>query len=161
MPRYFWQYRVISLHCYLCQTCNPIYLKRPEEIFSDFFSLDFFRQPLRVNFQSPACIYLLKVNNRNTRTRCEICSKLTKTPERCQAVFIVKFEHISRLVLLFLLLTLNMQLPARFSVKLNNFASCPILIMRKYYPLCMPRKLTFYDVHFMRNFQLGKPKCKH
>ena len=30
-----------------------------------------------------AGIYLLKVNNRNTRTRCEICSKLTiKTPER-------------------------------------------------------------------------------
>ena len=27
--------------------------------------------------------YMLKVNNRNTRTRCEICSKLTiKTPER-------------------------------------------------------------------------------
>ena len=25
----------------------------------------------------PACIYLLKVNIRNTRTRCEICSKLT------------------------------------------------------------------------------------
>ena len=33
--------------------------------------------------QSPVGIYLLKVNNRNTRTRCEICSKLTtKTPER-------------------------------------------------------------------------------
>ena len=31
----------------------------------------------------PAGIYLLKVNNRNTRTRCVICSKLTiKTPER-------------------------------------------------------------------------------
>ena len=30
----------------------------------------------------PAGLYLLKVNNRNTRTRCEICSKLTiKTPE--------------------------------------------------------------------------------
>ena len=28
-------------------------------------------------------IYLFKVNNRNTRTRCEICSKLRiKTPER-------------------------------------------------------------------------------
>ena len=26
---------------------------------------------------SPAGIYLLKVNNRNTRTRCEICSNLT------------------------------------------------------------------------------------
>ena len=35
----------------------------------------------------PAGIYLLKVNNRKTRTRCEICSKLTiKTPEQCQAV---------------------------------------------------------------------------
>ena len=31
----------------------------------------------------PARIYLLKVNNRNTRTRCEIRSKLAiKTPER-------------------------------------------------------------------------------
>ena len=33
----------------------------------------------------PAGIYLLKVNNRDTRPRCEICSKLTrKTPERRQ-----------------------------------------------------------------------------
>ena len=31
-----------------------------------------------------ADIYILKVNKRNTRTRCEIGSKLTiKTPERC------------------------------------------------------------------------------
>ena len=63
----------------------------------------------------PAHIYLPKVNNRNTRTRCEICSKFTmKTPEihhwRRSGVFIVKFEHISlsHLVLVFLLLTLNM-----------------------------------------------------
>ena len=36
----------------------------------------------------PAGIYLLKVNNRNTRTKCEICSKLTiKTPERRLASF--------------------------------------------------------------------------
>ena len=60
----------------------------------------------------PAGIYLLKVNNRNTRTRCEICSKLTiNTPERRHwrrsGVFIVNFEHISHLVLVFLLLTLN------------------------------------------------------
>ena len=52
---------------------------------------------------NPAGIYLVKVNNRNTRARCEICSKLTiKTPERCQwrrsGVFIVNFEHISHLV---------------------------------------------------------------
>ena len=61
---------------------------------------------------NPAGIYLFKVNNRNTRTRCEICSKLTiNTPERRQwrrsGVFIVNFEHISHLVLVFLLLTLN------------------------------------------------------
>ena len=60
----------------------------------------------------PAGIYLLKVNNRNTRTRCEICSKLTiNTPERRHwrrsGVFIVNFEHISHLALVFLLLTLN------------------------------------------------------
>ena len=33
----------------------------------------------------PASIHLLKINNRNTRKRCEICSKLTiKTAEQCQ-----------------------------------------------------------------------------
>ena len=61
----------------------------------------------------PAGICLLKGNNRNTRTRCEICSKLTiKTPERRHwrrsGVFIVDFEHISHLVLVFLRLSLNM-----------------------------------------------------
>ena len=30
----------------------------------------------------PANIYLFKGNNKNTRKSCEICSKLTKTPER-------------------------------------------------------------------------------
>ena len=54
-----------------------------------------------------AGIYLLKVSNRNTRTRCEICSKLTiKTPERRQwrrsGVVIVNFEHIPRFALVFL-----------------------------------------------------------
>ena len=48
---------------------------------------------------SPAGIYLFKVNNGNTRTMFEICSKLTiKTPERRQlrrsGVFIVNFEQI-------------------------------------------------------------------
>ena len=34
-------------------------------------------------FSNPASIYLFKVSNRNTRTRCEMYSKLTiKTPER-------------------------------------------------------------------------------
>ena len=56
---------------------------------------------------NPASNYMFKVNNRNTRTNCDICSKLTiKTPERCHwrrsGVFIVNFEHISFLVLVFL-----------------------------------------------------------
>ena len=60
----------------------------------------------------PACNYMLKVNNRNTRTRCGICSRLTiKTPKqhpwRRSGLFIVNFKHISHLVLVFLLLTLS------------------------------------------------------
>ena len=60
----------------------------------------------------PANIYLLKFNNRNTRKRCEICSKLTiKTPEwrqrRRSGILISNFEPISHLFLVFLLLTLN------------------------------------------------------
>ena len=68
-----------------------------------------------------AGIYLLKVNNKNTRTRCEICSKLAiKIPERRywrrSGIFIVNFEHSSHLVPVFLLLTLNMKLPAQMSL---------------------------------------------
>ena len=57
-------------------------------------------------FQFTAGIYLLKVNNKNTRTRCEIRSKLTILILLVN--FIVNFEHISHLVLVFLLLTLKM-----------------------------------------------------
>ena len=50
---------------------------------------------------------MFKVNNKNTRTRCEICSKLTiKTPERQHlrrsGVFIVNFEDVFYLVLVFI-----------------------------------------------------------
>ena len=41
---------------------------------------------------SPAGIYLFKLNYRNTRTRCEICSNLTKTPEQRQCLY-VKWNH--------------------------------------------------------------------
>ena len=65
----------------------------------------------------PAGNYMFKVNSRNTRTWCEICSKLKiKIPEqrlsRRYVAFIVNFEHILHLVLVYLLLTLNMKLPA-------------------------------------------------
>ena len=48
---------------------------------------------------------MLKVNNKNTWTKCEICSKLTiKT--------LVNFEHFSNLVQVFQLLTLSKFMPA-------------------------------------------------
>ena len=66
---------------------------------------------LGLSSYNPVGNYMFKVNNRNTRARCEICSKLTiKTPERrywCSGVFIVNFEHILHVVLVFLLLTLS------------------------------------------------------
>ena len=44
----------------------------------------------------PACNYMFKVNNRNTRTRCEICSELTiKTPTAFYSVSIVNFEQVN------------------------------------------------------------------
>ena len=60
---------------------------------------------------SQAGNYLFKVNDGNSRVRCKLCSKLTKTQERRQwrasGVFIVNFEHISHLILVFLLLILS------------------------------------------------------
>ena len=57
----------------------------------------------------PANIYLFKINNGNTRKSCELYLKLTiETIEQPQwrhfDVFIVNFEHISLLFLVFLLL---------------------------------------------------------
>ena len=47
------------------------------------------------NVTNPAGNCMFKVNNRNTRKRCEICSNLTlKTPERFGS-FIVNFEQVN------------------------------------------------------------------
>ena len=74
---------------------------------TDFF---FFFDENTFRYAFPAGNYMFKVTS---RTRCKICSKLTiKTPERwrqrCRfGFFIVNFEHILHLVLVFLLLTLS------------------------------------------------------
>ena len=45
---------------------------------------------------NPANIYLLKVSSRNSRKRCELCSKLTiKTPEPRQLRSIDDFEQVN------------------------------------------------------------------
>ena len=75
---------------------------------------------------TPAGNYMFKVNNENTRTRREICSKLTiKTLERrhwrLSGVSIVNFEHIPYLFLVFLLLTLSRWLPTRSLYDTKNY----------------------------------------
>ena len=84
------------------------------------------KDPLIDLTTQPSGIYMFKARSNNTRTRCEICSELTtKTPERrhwrLSGVFILNFEHISHLVLEFLLLTLNRQMPIKNFYVLANF----------------------------------------
>ena len=58
---------------------------------------------------------MLKVNNKDTNN-----------------IFIVNFEHISHLVLVFLLLTLNMELPAGNNMKLNEDKSYLFIVGHKH-----------------------------
>ena len=58
-------------------------------------------------------LFPVGICNKDTRTMCEICSKLIiKTPERRQlhrsGVFSVNIKHILHLALMILVLTLNM-----------------------------------------------------
>ena len=62
----------------------------------------------------PSRIYLVKINSRNTRAGCEICSELKIKTLASFWFLIVNFEHISHLVLVFLLGTFNMQFPAGY-----------------------------------------------
>ena len=72
---------------------------------------------------TPAGISLLKVNNRNTRTRCKICLKVTmKTPER--RLSIANFEHViagwDRRFLVILKNFLNNFYSKRMEISLSN-----------------------------------------
>ena len=96
--------QVFELECLACGSL----------VETPLLEIQLLKMPLPLNFGSiyPAGICLFKVNKRNTRTKDEICSKLTiKTPERPQCrrsgVFIVSFKHISHFIIVFLLLTLN------------------------------------------------------
>ena len=78
--------------------------------------------------------YMLKVNDRNIEKMCKICSKLTlKTTERrqwlCSRFFIVNFEHISHLFLVFLFLTSNKFTFAEIAITMMNILMFEILEM--------------------------------
>ena len=91
------QYKVcyVSLRTY--DTCKTV----PSLDYLDYLDFVFVmklsacnRGVVRIPAGIPANIYLFKVTNRNTRKRCEICSKLTiKKPER--RVSIVDFEQVN------------------------------------------------------------------
>ena len=103
---------------YKTENVNCGHLKHPNRKISNHYTFTFIKALYVYWFVLflqlvPASQYLFKVNNRNTRIRCDICSKLTlKTHElrnwRCSNVVIVNFEHMSHLVLVFLFLTLSM-----------------------------------------------------
>ena len=103
--------------CVIVKKCKNRLTKRGDfpEILKEANIASIFRrwEFLLSNYSSaPAGNYMFKVNNRNTRKRREICSKLAiKTSERWNwrrsGVIIFNFEHILHLVLLFLLLTLS------------------------------------------------------
>ena len=87
-------------------------IKRAKKFYSNENLLKTEIEHLRKVTQDTAGNYMFKVNSRNTKTRCEICSKLIiKIQERrhCRrsGIFIINFEHISHFVLVLLLLFLS------------------------------------------------------
>ena len=52
--------------------CDAISYERPPRVIVFFYFCQ-----IVAHFLFPVGIYMLKVNNRNTRTKCEICSELT------------------------------------------------------------------------------------
>ena len=84
--------------------------------------------------------YLFKVNNANTWKMIGIYSKLTiKTPEQWHehrsVVFIPNFEQIPQIVLVLLLLTLNMYMPAELAEVNISLAKYSTLLLSFSRPL--------------------------
>ena len=117
-------------------------LERLDNLTQLFFT-PFCSSPISSWRSFPAGICLLKVNNRNNRTRCKICSELlVKTPERRQNNIrvrirgyvlvsqkfwrrsddlIANFKHILHLVSVFLLLTLSRYIRLGYNIVLSNW----------------------------------------
>ena len=109
------------LHVLKLKTARHIFRKTPYSSISTqcvvlFMALYFFQCAIAIQRRIPAGNYMFKVNNRNIRTSCELCSKLTiKIPKRLlrrYGVFNVNFEHIPHLVVVYLLLTLSRKMLA-------------------------------------------------
>ena len=105
---------------------------------------------------------MFKVNNRNTRIRCELCSKLNSIPlgnymfkvnnRNTTGAFIVNFEYISHLVLVFLLLTLNRWMPAGIRRPLADGFLCPPVV------ITTTDGIKFIDIAFFLTVDMWKSK---
>ena len=92
----------------------------------------------------PAGNYMLKVNNRNTRTRCEICSKLIiKTPER-------RLSLLLTLNIFHILLTLSRERPAgRYGESRHPYqASCHCITITKWNSKTLLSTVTLAQLAF-------------
>ena len=99
-----WKHRPETGYLFLFRTDVPFHFSAFH--YSNIFIFFGYLWPQEIWTFKPTIIYLFKVNNRNIRERCEICSKLTAKTERLQwrrsDVSIVIFEHISYLFQAFL-----------------------------------------------------------
>ena len=87
-------------------TCVDVSLWTPTSA-GRSYELRFAQLSVRPSICNSGGSYMFKVNNRNTRTRCEIRTKLTiKTPERCPKLTI-RHQNDAGVVLVSLLLTLG------------------------------------------------------
>ena len=105
---------------------------------------------------------MFKVNNRNTRKRHEICSKLTiKTTKRRKwhgsGVFIVNFELISHLFLVFLSLTLSKEILAWYYLA-YRFADSTSKTMQKHFKGLIEgeRRIEFFPIEWRTKLRLDE-----
>ena len=117
-----WNIATVKVTCYLTMLFHPnlnlIFFDCQQpfiKVFRGFFFSSFFTKEMKLDYYHHKLTaqvasqkfdlgnYRFKVNNRNTRTRYEICLKLTiKTPEQrhwtyptpCSIVSFVNFEHV-------------------------------------------------------------------
>ena len=114
----------------------------------------------------PVNIHLFKVNNRNTRQMCEICSKFTiKTQERRKwhrhYIYIANVEHISYLLLVFLLFTSNKWMFAAMKppdIEFFLYKSAIVFIIFWDFLIV---EITFLSLQLKRSMIISnKPVCK-
>ena len=135
-----------------------IHLVRTQNVLKNFSiniqaSCQLLKVTIRTLVCNPAGIYLFKLNKKNTRTMCEVCSKLTikTTKWRRSGVFIVNFEQISHTVLVFPFLTLNKKI---LSGKTSNNS-------QTWWAIGSIRYHYLYFISRHNNIYLSRRYCHH